>query len=275
MSKNINSFNVAETTSDAVSNTNMQTSRIEDEWLNGWELFYWSFSGRGQYIRLMLELGKVQYEQPLKDLSYKKAFAQILQICGTGDERRAFAVPILINKRQNVFLSQTPAIVLFLADIFLHLKPKNLQDMSRARLMMFQVFDAVDEARNTLSSVNFSQKKEAYKIVATFLKTRLYKHLEVLTAELKRNKNENGWFYGKNITFVDVCCATFLRDIEFTLPEHFAKARDIQTLKDHRERFESQEFFQDFVNSDRCPRSNIYPGFGVSSPNSKKITSKL
>ena len=103
------------------------------DWSKGWKLYYWQgFGGRGQYIRVMLEFCGVEWQEALKDIKFeygdeqdksvKAMVAAIDKVRQKGDNKTAFAVPILTHN-DDFILSQCGAIVLFLAELFPNLKP--------------------------------------------------------------------------------------------------------------------------------------------------------
>merc|ERR1712087_299578 len=90
--------------------------------------------------------------------------------------------------------------------------------MARGTQMVMQIVDALEEAHTASHPVHthksyMIQKEAADKAVAEFVQKngRLSKHLQVLSAELKRNNGGKGWFYGDSVTFVDIYVATFMR----------------------------------------------------------------
>merc|ERR1712013_103972 len=94
---------------------------------------------------------------------------------------------------------------------------------------------------------------------------RLIRHLNVFTAELKRNGEGKGWFYGEDVTFVDICVATFIRAFGESMKclqnDAYEKTEDYALLRAHRERFEATETYQAFAKSDRMPIQDTTPSF--------------
>ena len=251
------------------------------DWSKGWKLYYWQgYGGRGQYIRVMLEFCGVEWQEALKDIKFKygdeqdksvKAMvAAIDKVRQKGDNRTAFAVPILTHN-DDFILSQCGAIVLFLAELFPNLKPSNPLQMARGTQMMMQVIDAVEEAHTASHPVHthksyFVQNEAADKAVTEFVKKggRLSKHMAVFTAELKRNKGGKGWFYGDTVTFVDCYVATFVRAFGESmkcLKNESYGFDEYALLRAHRERFEATKTYQKFIKSDRMTKMDTTPSF--------------
>ena len=137
--------------------------------------------------------------------------------------------------------------------------------------MMMQVVDAVEEAHTASHPIHthksyFVQKEAADKAVTQFVEKggRVSKHLEVLSAELKRNNDGEGWFYGDRITFVDIYVATFMRAFAESmkcLKNQSYGFEEYALLRAHRERFEATETYQNFVKSDRMSTVDTTPSF--------------
>eukprot|EP00484_Ammonia_sp_Unknown_P017087 CAMPEP_0197026172 /NCGR_PEP_ID=MMETSP1384-20130603/6329_1 /TAXON_ID=29189 /ORGANISM="Ammonia sp." /LENGTH=270 /DNA_ID=CAMNT_0042454791 /DNA_START=29 /DNA_END=841 /DNA_ORIENTATION=+ len=246
------------------------------DWTKGWKLYYWRFGGgRGQYVRVMFEFCGVEYTEPLKSCDqndWSPQLEKLNEIRGDGLNKTAFAFPIATHNDDFV-ISQTPAIVLFLADMFPKMKPSNPLQLARARQMMMTVADVLEEAHTASHPVEphkgyLTQKEAADKALVEFTKKggRMSKHLDVLTAELNRNNNGKGWFYGDSVTFIDLYVATFMRAFHesvkiLKLADLYEKDDSYALLRAHRERLEATEIYQNFQKSDRMPPIDATPSF--------------
>jgi len=281
MAKQDEPLHMAEAKQDEASVQKVSYNADNRDWKKGWKLYYWQFGGgRGQYIRLMFEFCGVEYTEELKKCGKGTAGQEtwsaqveiINPLRGSGINRTALAPPI-VTHNDDFVLAQTGAIVLFLAELFPDLKPKNILQMARARQMLFQVIDAVEEAHTASHPVeahkSYSiQKEEANKTLKEFTKKdgRLSKHIDVLTAELNRNNGGKGWFYGDKITFIDIYVATFMRAFGesvkiIKLEDVYEKDEKYELLREHRKRFEATEVYQKFAKSDKMPKIDETPSF--------------
>ena len=92
--------------------------------------------------RVMFEFCGVEYVEEMKKIeqdeeekkSWKGQVKMINDLRKEGINRTAFAPPI-VTHNDDFILSQTGAIVLFLAELFPALKPKNILQMARARMV--------------------------------------------------------------------------------------------------------------------------------------------
>ena len=131
--------------------------------------------------------------------------------------------------------------------------------------MLIQVIDVLEEA-HTASHPEFrnssysKQKEAADKALKEFVKKegRLNRHCDVLTAELYRNNQGKGWFYGDSITYIDMYVATFMKAFDESMKvlkwDVYEKDDSYKLLREHRERFEATDVYQNFVKSDRFPK---------------------
>ena len=95
----------------------------------------------------MFEFCGIEYTEELKKLgpgtegqeNWTAQLEAINKIKGSGIDKTAFAPPI-VTHNDDFVLSQTGAIILFLAEIFPDLRPKNLLQMARARQVKFMCY---------------------------------------------------------------------------------------------------------------------------------------
>lgn len=259
-------------------------SADDRDWSNGWKLYYWQFGGgRGQYVRVMFEFCGVEWTEALKHIKFsydgdwsqnesvKAQIAALNAIKQSGANRTAFAPP-MVTHNDTFVLAQMPAIILLLADLFPQLKPANVLEMARARQMLFQVVDVIEEATTASHPIKVhgsyaSQKEAADAALTEFVVKggRLSRHIELFTAELGRNNGGKGWFYGDKVSFVDICVATFMRAFEESMKclnnDAYTATEEYALLRAHRERFEAMETYQTFAKSDRMPIKDTTPSF--------------
>ena len=105
------------------------------DWTKGWKLYYWQFgAGRGQYIRVMFEFCGVEWKEELNNFTneqWPEQMGAIDKVRGKGLNKTTFAPPI-VTHNDSFILSQTGAVVLFLADLFPKYKPSNILQNARA-----------------------------------------------------------------------------------------------------------------------------------------------
>ena len=239
------------------SSSSSNSKPIDPKYLSNWELYYWPFlGGRGMYPRMLFLLAGAKWDEPAREKDENGNFKIKLVLNQRGEDNPLYpcwAPPIIIHNK-SFLLSQTPAIILHLSNLF-NLRPKNDQDYAHGIQIMLQIFDLLTEATEAYHPVHpnksyESQKKEAEPHIEFYLKERLPKQLRVVQEALKRSPGDGkGWFYGcKEPTFVDAVVSTFMRGYETSMKEHYDNNKEFELLKEHRKRFESIDRIGSYLN---------------------------
>ena len=193
-----------------------------------YELFYWPhIQGRGEYIRLALEEGGVEYVDvarlPENEGGGRAAVARLLEEAGDG--RTPFAPPIL--RAGKLLVSQTANILQYLGPR-LRLVPPAEADRLWAHQLQLTLADLVVEAHDTHHPIAKSlyyedQKPEALRRSADFRKLRLPKFLgyfeRLLTA------NGGSFLVGKSLSYVDLSMFQVMAGLDYAFPRAMSGAR--------------------------------------------------
>jgi glutathione S-transferase len=193
-----------------------------------YELFYWPhIQGRGEYVRLALEEGGVEYVDvarlPESEGGGRAAVSRLLEEAGDG--RTPFAPPIL--RVGKLLVSQTANILQYLGPR-LGLVPEAEADRLWAHQLQLTLGDLVVEAHDTHHPIAKSlyyedQKPEALRRSADFRKLRLPKFLgyfeRLLTA------NGGSFLVGKSLSYVDLSMFQVMAGLDYAFPRAMSGAR--------------------------------------------------
>jgi len=230
------------------------------DWKKGWRLYYWqryggangpTMGGRANVIRVMFELGGAEWEEACKDKNPMEAAKDVL-----GPNAKFypnFAMPIVAHANDLV-LSQSTNIMLFLGDKF-GLSPDNAIERALANQVQLTVYDVFSEISNKRQELNKGNNTEDEKqqTLNEFLNTRFSTFLEFFEAQLKRNNDGKGWFFGNKPTFADVQVADLMRRYELGANDHYKECK-FKLLKEHQKRFENVDKVKAFYASNRYPK---------------------
>jgi len=235
----------------------------QKNWKKGWKLYYWQkfggpngvpFGGRGNSIRVMLVLGGAEWEEACKDKNPVEVSKDVLGVNAKFFPN--FALPT-VSHESGITLSQSTAIVLFLAEV-LDLNPDTSIERALANQIQLTVYDALTETSNKRSEINKDDQKsneQKQTVVNEFLGGRFASYLELFEAQLKRNDEGKGWFFGKKATFADVQVHDVMHRYSLGAPDHYKDCK-FKLLKDHQKRFEAIDKIKAYYSSNRCPVPN-------------------
>jgi glutathione S-transferase len=151
-----------------------------------YELYYWAgIQGRGEFVRLALEEGGVEYTDVAREAGGESAMQRL--IGGEGGEHLPFAPPFL--RAGELVIGQTANILLYLSERH-GLAPADEAGRLWAHQLQLTIADFVDEIHDThhpiASNLYYEdQRQEARARSADFLKSRAPKYLGYFRAGLR------------------------------------------------------------------------------------------
>lgn len=206
-----------------------------------YHFLYWDARGRGETIRILLELAGVQYED------------QRLPIGGEEWQARKASqpfgqIPTLTDKTTGFALSQTLAIAHYISRKY-NLSPPSLEDDALVEAIAHKIEEVGDE----IIKVFVVEKHETLKEVRTqrLLDVLLPSSMEFLEVHAKKNA-QNGWFVGSRITMADIhffcVCERFLG----MMPDYLEKYPHLKALN---EKVKTQPKIADWI--ERRPKTEL------------------
>ncbi|PNY27014.1 Glutathione S-transferase [Tolypocladium capitatum] len=193
-----------------------------------YELVYWpGIPGRGELIRLLLEEAGAPY-------SDNKAITTVLGYMSPDNKGDAtnppvFAPPVL--KHGNLFINQTPNILLYLAPR-LGLAPAEGNALFHLNEIVLTIIDGlVNEAHDThhpiASSLTYEdQMPEAKKRSERFINERLPKYLGYVQRVLHAKTSGDGpWLYGDRLTYADLVLFQCVNGTQYAFPKAMDKLK--------------------------------------------------
>ena len=188
-----------------------------------YQLYYWpGIQGRGEFIRLALEEGAVDYVDaarlPRSEGGGAEAVSRILEDAGGG--RMPFAPPIL--KAGKLLLSQTANILHYLGPK-LKLAPRDEAARLWTHQLQLTLADLLDEVHEThhpiASSLYYDdQKPEALRRAQNFRTLRLPKFLGYFERVLAANPGGDRCLIGKSLTYVDLSMFQVIAGLNYAFP---------------------------------------------------------
>ena len=182
--------------------------------MNEFKLYYWPIPFRGNFIRCMLSFCNVSYhdatvpellELKNKDMSSKDTKAIFM------------APPLIYDTTEDMFISQMPAIVLYLARKYNKL-PLNNKDITITENILLSCNDILAEISRNNGSQMWEDKNEWNE----FINGRFLKWLSILENQAFRNglkENESYFFGGNEATAVDIILLALVGTMHAKLPE--------------------------------------------------------
>ena len=144
-----------------------------------------------------------------------------------------------------------------------NLYPKNEEDEAHADQIMEHITDFIAEGRLVFHPVNFqasyhTQEKESIPYVERFAVERIPKYLNYLEKSIKFNNGGNGFFFGEEITYVDLAAFHALDAAQFQFPEGYKTAiNSCPALAAFKERIAARPNISAYLKS---PRRGFYAG---------------
>lgn len=189
-----------------------------------YELYYWpSIQGRGEFVRLALELAGAPYEDVARTRGVKALMADM----GAKDQPHpAFAPPYL--KDGGLVIGQTSTILAYLGPR-LGLAPDDEAGRLWTQQIQLTLADLVAEAHDTHHPVGVGlyykdQKPEALRRAAEFRDQRISKFLGWLETILARNPAGPDWLVGSTVTYADTSAFQVVEGLRYAFPRAAAKA---------------------------------------------------
>jgi len=245
----------------------MAQEKPQKDWKKGWKLYYWQrfggangvpFGGRGAPVRVMFELAGVEWEEACAGKNPVEVGKEILGV--NAKSYPNFAFPVVAHD-SGITVSQSTNILLFLGEV-LGLAPDDVVERALANQVQLTVYDALSEGGNKRQEVNKDDQKsneQKQTVLNEFYNGRFASFLELIEAQLKRNGEGKGWFFGNKVTFADIQVADLLRRYELGAPDHYKDCK-FKVLKEHHKRFENLDKVKAFYASNRCPKPNGWLG---------------
>lgn len=170
-------------------------------------LHYWPvIPGRGEFIRLALESVKCPYTEKNKPW-------EIVMKVDKEINSPHFAPPLLEVIEEKAFISQTPAILAYLApDLGLDGKPSRISksilkaQIDQITLTILDLNNEVHDVHHPVSSAeNYEdQKTEALRRATDFRKNRVPKFFSLFQITLETNSESKQWLIGSSFTTADL-----------------------------------------------------------------------
>lgn len=179
-----------------------------------YELWYWpEIPGRGEFVRLALEAGKISY----RDCAREQGSKALVDDMAARKMAGPFAPPYLVAGE--LCLAQTANILLFLGDRHA-LGPERLEQRWFAHQLQLTIADMVAEAHNVHHPVSPSkfydaQKAEASRAADAFRNERMPKFLGYFEDRLKDN---GPWLAGESWTYVDLSLFQLIQGLHYAFP---------------------------------------------------------
>ncbi|XP_064633372.1 glutathione S-transferase P 2-like [Lineus longissimus] len=214
----------------------------------GYELYYWPFAGRGEFIRLIFEDAGV----PFKDISDRPTLLELKE--GRDGFYPGFAPPYL--RKGNFTLNQTPVICRYLGKEYGYW-PEKEEDHWHAEQVNATIHDFIAEGRLVFHGVGFvksyyDQVEETKPYIAWFKKERFAKWLGLFERNLAANHGGTGFVVGDKCTYVDLALLHVLRAAASQFPDEWAAIDTVPLLKAFKLRMEERPRLAAYFKSDRC-----------------------
>ena len=178
------------------------------------KLYYWPIPFRGNFIRCMLSFCNVQYNDA--------TVAELLELksadMSSKDTRAIFmAPPLIYDVEEDIFISQMPAIVLYLARKY-NKMPTNNNQITITENILLSSNDILAEISKNNGSMMWQNKEEWQE----FIDGRFCRWLSILESQATRNglRENAGYFFGNNAaTAVDIILFALIGTMRAKLPE--------------------------------------------------------
>jgi glutathione S-transferase len=182
-----------------------------------YELYYWpSIQGRGEFVRLALEEGAVEYIDVARDERHGGVGA-LTRLLNDEAGHPPFAPPFL--KAGRLLIGQTANILLFLGARH-GLAPASEAGRLWVNQLQLTMSDLLVEVHDTHHPIAASlyyddQKPEAARRAEIFLKLRLPKHLGYYERVLER---QGRWLGGSKLSYADLSLFQVIEGLKFAFP---------------------------------------------------------
>jgi glutathione S-transferase len=199
-------------------------------WDKPYELYYWPFlQGRGEFVRLALEQGQVEYVDVarLPDAEDGGADRVLALMQGEVEGVPPYAPPIL-RVGQDSYMAQV-ANILFYLGVRHGLAPKDEMQRFHVNQLQLTIADVVAEVHDTHhpigSGLYFEQQvEEAKKRAAFFVSTRLGGFLDYFERAIARAGGP--YLVGDEPTYADLSLFQLIEGLRYAFPRGFAATKD-------------------------------------------------
>lgn len=187
-----------------------------------YELYYWpGIQGRGEFVRLALEVAGANYVEVARQPQGMTAMARLME--SPSVKRPPFAPPFL--KAGKLVIAQTANILLFLGPR-LGLAPKQEAGRLWAHQLQLTIADWVGEVHDSHHPIAGSlyyedQKREAKRRAADFTGARLPKFLNYFERVLEHNGSRG--LVGNSLSYVDLSLFQVIEGLRYAFPRAMTK----------------------------------------------------
>jgi glutathione S-transferase len=188
-----------------------------------YELYYWpTIQGRGEFVRLALELANAEYVDIARTTGKKDGVAEMLaSLESKSGLTPPFAPPFL--RDGNVVIGQTAAILLYLGDRF-KLAPRNKIQRLWTHQIQLTISDLVTEVHDTHHPLSVDlyfedQRSAARRRAKAFREERLPKFLSWFETILDRNENGRHRLVGRSVTYADLSLFQVVEGLRYAFPK--------------------------------------------------------
>jgi glutathione S-transferase len=191
-----------------------------------YELYYWpSIQGRGEFVRLALEEGNIDYVDVARRPGKNGLPAMLRLLDGEAVVTPPFAPPFLRAGR--LLIGQTANILLFLGNRH-GLGPRTEPGRLWAHQLQLTIADAVQEVHDTHHPIAPSlyyedQRKEARRRAADFIGSRAGKYLGYFEQVLARNPRGDKYLIGARPAYVDLSLFQLVAGLRYAFPRAMAR----------------------------------------------------
>ncbi|HEU0154545.1 MAG TPA: glutathione S-transferase [Stellaceae bacterium] len=188
-----------------------------------YELYYWDgIQGRGEFVRLALEEGAVDYTDVAREAGGEGRMMQLLD--GEAIECPPFAPPFLRAGR--LVIAQTANILAYLGAHH-GLAPRAEASRVWAHQLQLTIADLVDETHDThhpiASSLYYEdQRAEAKARAADFVRSRMPKYLGYFERVLGRNRKGDRHLVGARLSYPDLSLFQVVEGLRYAFPRAMA-----------------------------------------------------
>jgi glutathione S-transferase len=215
-----------------------------------YELYYWPIQGRGEFARLILEDAGADYVDVTRSRDGMKRMQDIVANGVPG--LLPFAPPFV--HVDDIWVAQSALIASFLGER-LGLAPSEAPARYAALTIMLTIADFMNEVHDTHHPVAvdkyYKEQKAPAKLRAeSFREKRLPKFLRYFERNLERNGN--GVFAGKDVSYVDLAAFQIVEGLTFAFPKTFKKHhKKVPLLLALRDRVAARPRIAAYLASDR------------------------
>lgn len=211
-----------------------------------YDLWYWpSIPGRGEFVRLALEVGKIPYRDRAREDGVDALMADMKT------RERVYAPPYLVAG--DLCIAQTTNILLFLGDRH-GLAPEGEKERLFIHQVQLTIADTVAEAHEVHHPVGVSlyyedQKAEAARRAEEFRDKRMPKYLSYFERVLAAG---GGGVLGSRWSYADLSLFQLVEGLDYAFPRRMASlANDIPLTLALRDRVKNLPELADYLASDR------------------------